>query len=794
MAQDDEFAPHHEADQSVPAKRQTFNIPAGDLQSALLTYAHEVDFQLLYPADLTVDLTTQGVQGNHTPEQALRALLDGTGIRYSFTGTNTLTLVRVASAQSRWLAPIVVTPPLLGAAGDQERFDRVEPSARLTREQFEQMPSDRRLSDVIDRMPGVFFRGPVGVNRDIKLRGMDKGFTRFELDGIQLPGLGGERDFRVNRLSPLSIDVIELLRNPGAAHESDGIAGRIIARSRPIPDAFMMEAEALTGGVDKPDGSYRQLRLALGDKPSELFGYNLFVDSAHVPRQKDKSKTTLDAAGNLKEEEVEDEQVVEDSLNLSADLRWRKGSDTFHLKPRFDRQDSNKNKTKNKTKPGGDPQQERETGRGEDMTAGIVLEHTRDFTGGTRLKSDLSYFKTDEESFKLKQAFKGNTNGFALDKTEEEIARLDDHFWQLRSGLKLPLDLLIAQDLGMGIQARLRDRSQEMTKVEIKPDGVQKDKTEPGDNYTVRERLLAAYVEDEFFFSERLSLKPGVRIERVETETRAEDGTNVNSGRTDINPSLHLRYGLNDRLVFKAAASRKVNRPKFEQMVPFRKEKGDRFEEGNPDVEPAHAWIYDAGLTYSTHNVLLSLLAFHKDVRNVIDVGETGEQLGGKDIFRVGNFGDGWVQGIELEQRINLRMLGERWSGLVLWANQGFYDSELTVAGTGEKQPFDEQRDYIINLGFDYRFPNQRTLLTVAGKYLGDLEKAKGLNEFEVEKARLLLDVGLRHQLTPNVMLTADIANLLDPDQEKYQYKGDDTTFDTETPGRVFFVGVEGKF
>lgn len=54
---------------------QPFDIPAGDLDPALMAFSRQSGLQLLYSSDLVSGLTTRGVQGEHTPESALRALL-----------------------------------------------------------------------------------------------------------------------------------------------------------------------------------------------------------------------------------------------------------------------------------------------------------------------------------------------------------------------------------------------------------------------------------------------------------------------------------------------------------------------------------------------------------------------------------------------------------------------------------------------------------------------------------------------------------------------------------------------
>ena len=70
-----------------------FNISAQPLGTALNAYAETTGWQVSVPTELVAGLTSSSISGNHTPENALHALLAGTGLTYRMTGTNSVMLV-----------------------------------------------------------------------------------------------------------------------------------------------------------------------------------------------------------------------------------------------------------------------------------------------------------------------------------------------------------------------------------------------------------------------------------------------------------------------------------------------------------------------------------------------------------------------------------------------------------------------------------------------------------------------------------------------------------------------------
>ncbi|MGC4097114.1 MAG: TonB-dependent receptor [Nitrospira sp.] len=88
-----------------------FNIHAQDLNSAILTFADRSGVQVFYDADRMTGLRTKGVTGHYTWQEALRTLLEGTGMGYRMTGEKTVTIQKDSSEGAD------LSPGQIGAVG-----------------------------------------------------------------------------------------------------------------------------------------------------------------------------------------------------------------------------------------------------------------------------------------------------------------------------------------------------------------------------------------------------------------------------------------------------------------------------------------------------------------------------------------------------------------------------------------------------------------------------------------------------------------------------------------------------
>ena len=68
------------------------DIPPQELSSALKIFAEQTNLQLLYASEVVEGRRTTGLLGTFTTEEALTMLLANTGLTYTFTDANTVTL------------------------------------------------------------------------------------------------------------------------------------------------------------------------------------------------------------------------------------------------------------------------------------------------------------------------------------------------------------------------------------------------------------------------------------------------------------------------------------------------------------------------------------------------------------------------------------------------------------------------------------------------------------------------------------------------------------------------------
>ena len=82
--------------------RSPTHIEAQPLNRALKELADQRGFQVLYLAAVVGETRTEGVHGDLTESEALRALLSGTGFSYKYLDEKTVTIVlgRVIAKQS----------------------------------------------------------------------------------------------------------------------------------------------------------------------------------------------------------------------------------------------------------------------------------------------------------------------------------------------------------------------------------------------------------------------------------------------------------------------------------------------------------------------------------------------------------------------------------------------------------------------------------------------------------------------------------------------------------------------
>jgi iron complex outermembrane recepter protein len=95
---------------SEGGSKQRFDIPPGDLESALIRFSRQTSIKSIYQSDLVAGRRTQGVEGDYTPGEALRGILSGTGLQYQFSDANTVVLEPISRSEVLGQPPSVLSP------------------------------------------------------------------------------------------------------------------------------------------------------------------------------------------------------------------------------------------------------------------------------------------------------------------------------------------------------------------------------------------------------------------------------------------------------------------------------------------------------------------------------------------------------------------------------------------------------------------------------------------------------------------------------------------------------------
>ncbi|MGE4303652.1 MAG: TonB-dependent receptor [Novosphingobium sp.] len=255
-------------------QRVNVDIPAQDLNSALLSLAQRAHIQLVYDVANVRGKRSAAVRGDLTVKEALNRLLAGTGYSARFTGGNRVQLVaagatrvprpsttpRRARTQASDIArddhqEIVVT-----ASGFEQRvIDAPASISVVSREELENRQFSS-LHDALVDVPGVaIVGGSDGEGSGISIRGMESGQSLILIDGrrsnsSEANPRGGGGDLESNWVPPLqAIERIEVVRGPmSSLYGADAVGGVINVITRKVPQRWMgsLQAAYLLQGHD----------------------------------------------------------------------------------------------------------------------------------------------------------------------------------------------------------------------------------------------------------------------------------------------------------------------------------------------------------------------------------------------------------------------------------------------------------------------------------------------------------------------------------------------------------------
>lgn len=656
--------------------------------------------------------------------------------------------------------------------------------------------NDLTLGDFLRRLPGMSFSGPAGNIKDIRLRGMDKGYTQILVDGEPWLSSTKERQVQVDQLPMSMVDRIEIHRSPLPDLPSDGIAGTVNVILRRVEGSEVnvkVGAGHTFGRQDQEPQGTVQINVARSWENGLALVLPLNVNRRHELKTKPKIVETFDAAtgtrtGLSEEYEIENNRVHE--FTLGPRLVYRPDEDdTFTLSAFYNLNDGAKHKTVDKYS-FSDPA----TGTGFLRDGSAYEEEDKDRTTKRlagqwqrRVSESLStqlgwvWQAAEEDKVKFKDNF---SDDGTLTSTETEDVRV-----RARSR-KLHLSTRYTgwedHALALGLEWR-RD---------ARVDGKLKNgASQVNESWDIDETRQVLFLRDDWAFAPGHVVAGGLRAEHREAASVDRDGVRRDGNSFALNPSVAWRWSFLPRWRLRAGAAQTLKPPTFDQLSSVIAS-GDGslsspYVVGNPNLKPERSRGLDLGIEtdFQGRNGFAALNLGERHIRDMI-AKETRLESDGFYYNRAYNVaGTSIVRTIELDGRFDLRALGLRHVALM-----GNY-TRFFSRKAGSSAPLSDQPHYVVNTGMDWRIPAWKTLLGWRYNYQGRIVKNGG----ETESALHLLDVFAYWDIDRTWSLRVSGANLLDArktkQKETYDSAGRLTarTREQEAGGRSLLVTLEAR-
>lgn len=507
---------------------------------------------------------------------------------------------------------------------------------------------DATVGDVLRRLPGMTFTGPAGVVKDIRIRGLGKGYTQFLINGEPVPSATKDRQFQVDRLPADMIERIEIVRNPSASMNADGIGGAINIVLKQSVDNLTRLRVAVGRNGSLPVGDV----VAQISRTLEDLDVVLAFSHTRGAEDTDNSKNKLNAAGLVTEREFSARLVQKGETLFSPRLTWRNGQDRLTLDAFVS--EGTEEKEENALIRNAAGVHTKGTGRTEDKDDNVWRLGSRYDGVGTwgtwYAKAGVQQARIDLTAF----ATENNASGRVTKRSRVDEQVNDEAAY---AGVGATWSVGERHQVSSGIEMLESSFDARKTTTE---NGA--NKTALGDIFNVAESRLMAYVQDEWRMAPRHMLTPGLRVESV--RRLATDGTGLSRPGDDsfANPSLHYRWEASKNTNLRASWAMTSRLPKFDQISPLVTTNAGSLSnpdtQGNPDLRAERARGIELGVErfFAGRQGVLGANLYKRDVKDFVQ--QTTTLRGSRQVQQPENVANASFHGVEFDWRIPIRDKG----------------------------------------------------------------------------------------------------------------------------------------
>lgn len=249
------------------------NIPEGPLSEVLAAFQKKTGIEVKLASDAFAGITSPGVSGSYSADEALRQILKGTGLSYSFRGARSVIVQAEAESANVEIrassAKVIDSPKYTGPLRDTPQTISVVP-----KEMIEQQGATT-LRDVLNNVPGITLtagEGGAPAGDNLTIRGFSARNDIF-IDGV--------RDLGAQSRDPFNMEQVEVVKGPNSTFTGRGSTGGTINLVSKLPNLRRSFSGTLTGGTDALKRATADINLPFSD--SIAFRMNVMGHDSNYP-------------------------------------------------------------------------------------------------------------------------------------------------------------------------------------------------------------------------------------------------------------------------------------------------------------------------------------------------------------------------------------------------------------------------------------------------------------------------------------------------------------------------------
>lgn len=646
------------------AETRAYHIAPSSLEEALNQFGREAGVLISFGSQVTSGLKSRGLEGSYNPEQALDALLEGTGLHARPEGDNAFSLQPVSDAALD-LGTTTVVGDWLGDAAQVNVFEH--PGARdvIRRETFERQGATQ-ARDVLNRIPGVNApenngTGSHDMALNFGIRGLNPRLASRStvlMDGIPVPFAPyGQPQLSFAPVSMGNMDAVDVVRGGGAVrYGPQNVGGVVNFVTRAIPDAPTVKGgfQTETSPSSSHDGFKTSSNLLAGGTTDNGLGGALLYSGTRGGDWREHSDTQIDdliLKGSYQLDDANSFNAMAQYYEGEADMPGGLNVADYDADPY------------QSTRPN-----DRFWGRRTLVNVGYRYQQDRrEFTASTFFTKTLRSGYLDQGSFLslspreywvrgLETRF---AQGFDLGPTRHEVG----------------VGYRYINEAGHELRYRTPIASNELPTTDSRNDRDTRGGTQAN----------ALFIDDRIDIG-KWTITPGIRYEMIESQ-QTNNLTNVKY-KGDYNtalPALNVLYHLTDDWNLYANTEGSFGSVQYSQM-PNRVSSGE--------VKPEKARTWELGTRYDNGNLKAEIGAFLINFDNQYESNQTNDSV----IAR----GETRHQGLETSINYALDDLSPALVGFDVYATYAFVDATIREDGPnkGNRVPFSSKHKGTLGIGY----------------------------------------------------------------------------------------------